>query len=225
MTPVTDPLLHAWLLAIATEPPESWYADSRLALADWLEECGDGRAAAVRDEPEVAIARKRTVSGLCEERLRGGLSTVQFGWLMAAAHAGSPKIDWTLGSTSRERQRLLALFPEVTLAGPCPRHEPLPKGVTVTLMLRNQLDHIALPAGCCLWCGDRPRTAPAPEFLLHAAALVRVEPGVSSSWGVGSSNPHGRNWWVSVTVPVGGSPLQVPGDMIKAAANVLGEPL
>jgi hypothetical protein len=45
----TSPDLVALLLACRDEDFEAWWCGSRLVLADWLEEQGDDRAAAIRD--------------------------------------------------------------------------------------------------------------------------------------------------------------------------------
>lgn len=106
MTAPADPTLAALLLAAAREPWAGWYPVTRLVLADWLEEHGDARAAAVRG---LAPITQDEVWRRVDFILSLG------GARPAAQHAHIQAVDWLRLSRRRE---LLAMFPDVAV--PCP---------------------------------------------------------------------------------------------------------
>lgn len=135
-------VLQQWLLNIATRPPQEWHAYDRLALADYLEERGDPRAAFVRDDSSSWDECDVTDASQTPARLLD---------------------DY------RERRRLLVLFPDVALEGPCPDHRGLPEGVEANFATEDGGMLLHMGAGYCLVCGhaDAPggRAAPAPDWL------------------------------------------------------------
>ena len=219
---MTDPLLHAWLLEIATQPPEAWYGHGRLALADWLEERGDSRADAVRDQAAHDVLKRERDDQIRRRIAAGGLTRGEER-ILGLAFNVPVRLDDAAGD--RERQRLLALFPEVTLTGPCPCHEPLPEGVDVVLTLREPWVNVALQAGFCLWCGNAPRVARASEFLFPGDQSLVVQPGNTMSCDPWSRIAADRIRAVIVRVPAGGTPLRVPARIVLPATNLVGEPL
>lgn len=138
-------VLQQWLLNIATRPPQEWHAYDRLALADYLEERGDPRAAFVRgDSP-------------CRDDIE-----------VVSATGATGKIPGLIDGY-RERRRLLGLFPDVALEGPCPDHRGLPEGVEANFATEDGKMLLHMGAGYCLVCGHAGapggRAAPAPDWL------------------------------------------------------------
>lgn len=135
-------VLQQWLLNIATRPPQEWHAYDRLALADYLEERGDPRAAFVRDDSSSWDECDVTDASQTPARLLD---------------------DY------RERRRLLRLFPDVALEGPCPDHRGLPEGVEANFATEDGGMLLHMGAGYCLVCGHAgapgDRAAPAPDWL------------------------------------------------------------
>lgn len=135
-------VLQQWLLNIATRPPQEWHGYDRLALADYLEERGDPRAAFVRDDSSSWDECDVTDASQTPARLLD---------------------DY------RERRRLLRLFPDVALEGPCPDHRGLPEGVEANFATEDGGMLLHMGAGYCLVCGHAgapgDRAAPAPDWL------------------------------------------------------------
>lgn len=222
---MTDPLLHSWLLEIATQPPEAWYGHGRLALADWLEERGDSRADAVRDEAAVRRHQDAIVRLLMLEREAGHISDELYGDACYVAYCDP--VAWNSESTDRERQRLLSLFPEVTLTGPCPCHEPLPAGASVLVVagrsgaVRDTLHRFT--SDSCMTCGNSGvRTARAADWLVWR--WTEVAPRTSQRWD-----------FLNVLVLAGAADVgfrlpMSPADqdwplLVLPATNLVGEPL
>lgn len=143
MTPST------WLAAVASRPLEEWYAYDRLALADWLEECDDPRAAQVRVPTGVEVAVQRIID-------RGSTDQDMLDDDRELLTAG---LGWLHGDVAAERFRLLSLFPDVTITAPCPwcPENALPAFVTVELNWREWKPKVKCLA--CLGNGDRTATA------------------------------------------------------------------
>lgn len=171
---MTDPLLHAWLLEIATQPPEVWYGHGRLALADWLEERGDRRADVVRDQAAYDALKRDRDDQILRRLAAGSLTRGEKRILSLAFNVPIPvRLDDAAGD--RERQRLLALFPDVTLTGPCPCHEPLPYGASVQVAFTDTKRRaFRFVAGYCMTCaGSKQREASAPWWLIRDWRLIR----------------------------------------------------
>jgi len=172
-------VLQQWLLNIATRAPQEWHAYDRLALADYLEERGDPRAAFVRANPERDRLAAEYRTHLQHDCATGRISNRTFGVVMDRL-GREPDVfrvqDWSPATVGRERRRLLALFPDVALEGPCPDHRGLPEGVVAIYQgPRGRMD--VLPPGHCFACGGSGvRTGPAPGWL-PAGGFIRVMPG------------------------------------------------
>lgn len=222
---MTDPLLHAWLLEIATAPPEAWYGHGRLALADWLEERGDSRADAVRDQAAHDVLKRERDDQIRRRIAAGGLTRGEERILGLAFN-----VPVRLGDATgdRERQRLLSLFPDVTLTGPCPCHEPLPEGASVTVMIYSSevdvRDRIRRRIReSCVTCGDSgARTARAANWLIWQ--WINVAPRTTQHWqfqgDVVLANTAGMGFRLPVDPANPGHPL-----IVLPATNLVGEPL
>lgn len=200
-------VLQQWLLNIATRPPQEWHGYDRLALADYLEERGDPRAAEVRANPE----RDRLAAAYCEQLQHdcatGRISNRTFGVFMDRL-GREPDVfrvlDWTPDMAGRERRRLLRLFPDVALEGPCPDHRGLPEGVAAVYQGPRGRQGV-LPPGYCFTCGGSGvRTGPAPGWL-----PAGVFAGVLSGQACDYNGPAGS---LTVRVPAGRPPVTIPAD-------------
>lgn len=167
---MTDPLLHAWLAEIATQPADSWHKGARLVLADWLEERGDERAA----------LRRVTV----EEFNNGGIAF----WYVRVKDGDFPfdplrdvvNRHLTPASAWDEvRCDILRWFPEVTLSARCPwcPTNALPEGSLLMLSASRTRDHVVsrlFTAGDCLLCGGKEVwIAPASDWLPVSQLVIQ----------------------------------------------------
>ncbi len=108
-----DPALAALLLA-AADPPlgegDGWLEGTRLVLADWLGERGDGRAEAVRNCSLATLVAANAASGGESTLCMAGLPGERFGL------GGSSHAVWRATEAAARRglrRRLLGLFPGV----------------------------------------------------------------------------------------------------------------
>ncbi len=189
-------VLQQWLLNIATRAPQEWHAYDRLALADYLEERGDPRAAFVRgDSP-------------CRDDIE-----------VVSATGATGKIPGLIDG-HRERRRLLGLFPDVALEGPCPDHRGLPEGVEALYYdaegvdpgkFKNYKVRRILP-GYCFACGGSGSRASSARDWLPGGTLAVLALPAGRVRGVFGCRAKQYRWHITVWVPAGGPSFDLPTD-------------